>query len=64
MLCLNPKFDLLKMDTRRHASSLVWGKLIRERDKIVGMCLIIGGKSVCVKLDCGVMQKIPVGAVC
>ena len=52
------------MDTRGHVSPLVWGKLIRERDKIVGMCLIIGGKSVCVKLDCGVMQKIPVGAVC
>ena len=52
------------MGTRGHASSLVWGKIIREKGKFRGMCLIIGEKFVWVKLECGVMQKIAVGAVC
>ena len=52
------------MGTRRHASSLVWGKIIRERDKFRAMCLIIAEKFVWVKLEYGVMQKIAVGAVC
>ena len=48
------------MGTRGHASSLGWGKIIRERDKFGVMCLVIGGKFVWVKLECGVMQKIAV----
>ena len=52
------------MGTREHASPLVWGKIIRERDKFGGMCLIITGKFVWVKERCGVMQKIAFGAVC
>ena len=54
---------MLKMGTRGHASSLGWGKIIRESDKFGGMCLVIGGKFVWVKLESGVMQKIAVGAL-
>ena len=52
------------MGTRGHASSLGWGKILQERDKFGGMCLVIGGDFVWVKLVCGVMQKIAVGVVC
>ena len=52
------------MGTRGHASPIVEGKIIREKDKFGGMCLIIGGKFAWVKLECGVMQNIAVGAVC
>ena len=52
------------MGTRGHASSLGWGKILRERDKFRGVSLIIGGEFVWVKLVCGVMQKIAVGVVC
>ena len=55
---------MLKMGTRGHASSLGWGKIIRESDKFGGMCLVIGGKFVWVKLGCCVMQKVAVGALC
>ena len=51
------------MGTRGHASSLVWRKVIRERDEFGDMCLIISGKFVRVKLECGVMQRIAIGAV-
>ena len=55
---------MLKIDTIGQASPLLWGKIIRETDKFGVMCLIIGGKFVWVKLECGVMQRIAVGAVC
>ena len=64
LLSLNPNFDGLKMGTRRHASSLGWGKISRERHKFGGVCLVIGGEFMWVKLVCGVMQKIAVGVVC
>ena len=64
LLSLNPNFDWLKMGTSGHASSLDWGKILRKRDKLGGVCLVIGGEFVWVKLVCGVMQKIAVGAVC
>ena len=44
------------MGTRRHASSLGWGKILQERDKFENMCLVIGGKFVWAKVVCGVMQ--------
>ena len=52
------------MGTRGHAPSLGWGKIIRERNKFGGMCLVIGGKFVWLKLEFGVMQKIAFGALC
>ena len=53
----------MKMGTIGHASSLGWRKILQERDKFGGMCLVIGGDFVWVKLVCGVMQKIAVGVV-
>ena len=61
---MKPEFDVLKMGERGHASSLGWGNIIRKRDKFGGMCLVIGGRFVWGKLECGVMQKIAVGTVC
>ena len=52
------------MATRGHASSLGWGKVIREKEKFGGVCLVIGGDIVWVKLVYGMMPKIVVGIVC
>ena len=64
LLWLNVNFDELKMATRGHASSLGWGKVIREKEKFGGVCLVIGGDIVWVKLVYGMMQKIAVEIVC
>ena len=32
---MNPNFDGFKVGTKGHASTLVWGKILRERDKFV-----------------------------
>ena len=48
------------MGTSGKASSLCWRKILRERDKFGGECLVNGEELAWGKLVCGVMEKIAV----
>ena len=52
------------MSSGGHASSLSWEKILRERDRLGGDCLVTGGEFVLGEIVCGVMQNIAVRAVC
>ena len=60
---MNPNLDGLKMSTCGQTYSLGCKKILRERHKFGGECLVNGEELVYAKLVCDVIQKIAVGVV-